>query len=64
MKVVVACLFVLCLSFAQAHALTLREAVKDGYEVKTSIGSLLVLQKGKSLARCSYAADATCDLIQ
>ena len=54
-------------SAIQAEAKTLREAVRDGYEVRTASGFWVVLQKGKSIVFCNTqngAADIPCTVVE
>jgi hypothetical protein len=52
---------------AQADAMTLREAVRGGYEVKTASGFWVILQKGKSIVFCNTqngATDTPCTVVE
>ena len=54
-------------AIAHADAMTLREAVRGGYEVKTASGFWVVLQKGKSIVFCNTqngAADIPCTVVE
>ena len=52
---------------AEADALTLREAVRGGYEVKTASGFWVILQKDKSIVFCntqSGSSDIACTVVE
>ena len=67
MKAIVLAIVLLSAVVAHANAMTLREAVREGYEVKTASGFWVILQRGKSIVFCNTqngAADIPCTVIE
>jgi uncharacterized protein YdbL (DUF1318 family) len=59
MKQLVMAIALLGAALVQAEAMTLTEAVREGYEVKTASGFWVILQKGKSIVFCDTTGGAT-----